>query len=167
MSSLILSAAELTARGLRRDQAEAFVAAVAALDQRMMPGQAWQWITRNLLRPEHPMEIHEHLQDVVFADWDPADGPAPAWFPEDPQSSNIAWLMRVTGEESYRALHAWSVAQRQEFWATMVQRLDVQFSEPFSSALDLSDGPEHPRWLVGAQLNVVDSCFQCPTIRRR
>ncbi len=108
------------------------------------------------------MEIHEHLQDVVFADWDPADGPAPAWFPEDPQSSNIAWLMRMTGEESYRALHAWSVSQRQEFWATMVQRLDVQFSEPFSSALDLSDGPEHPRWLVGARLNVVDSCFQSP-----
>ena len=44
----------------------------------------------------------------------------------------------------------------------MVQRLDVQFSEPFSSVLDLSDGPEHPRWLVGAKLNVVDSCFQAP-----
>jgi hypothetical protein len=77
------------------------------------------------------------LQDLVFADWDSADGPASAWFPEDPQSSDIAWLMRMMGEESYRALHAWSISQRQKFWATMVQRFDVQFSEPFSSALDL------------------------------
>ena len=162
MSSLELSAAELTACGLPRDQAVAFVAAVGKLDQRMTPGQAWQWITRNLLRPEHPMEVHEHLQGVVFADWDPADGPAPAWFPEDPDSSNIAWLMRKAGKESYRDLHAWSVSQRQEFWATMVERLEVQFSESFSSALDLSGGPEHPRWLVGAKLNVVDSCFRAP-----
>ena len=162
MSSLELSVAELTACGLPQDQAEAFVAAVGKLDQRMTPSQVWQWITRNLLRPEHPMEVHEHLQAVVFADWDPADGPAPAWFPEDPDSSNIAWLMRMAGKESYRDLHAWSVSQRQEFWATMVERLEVQFREPFSSVLDLSGGPEHPRWLVGAKLNIVDSCFRAP-----
>ena len=92
----------------------------------------------------------------------PADGPAPAWFPDNPESSNIAWLMRMADKESYRDLHAWSVSQRQEFWTTMVQRLNVRFSEPFSNVLDLSDGPEYPRWLVGAKLNVVDSCFQSP-----
>ena len=70
--------------------------------------------------------------------------------------------MRKVGQQTYRELHAWSVSQRQEFWATMVQRLGVQFSEPFKSALDLSDGPEQPRWLVGAKLNLVDSCFQAP-----
>ena len=162
MSSFELNAAELTARGLPRDQAEPFVVAVGRLDPRMTLGQVWQWITRNLLRPEHPMEVHEYLQSVVFADWDPTDGPAPAWFPEDPDSSNIAWLMRMAGKESYRDLHAWSVSQRQEFWATMVNRLDVQFSKPFRSVLDSSGGPEHPRWLVGAKLNVVDSCFRAP-----
>ena len=77
MSSLELSTAELTACGLPRDQAEAFVAAVETLDQRMTPGQAWQWMTRNLLRPEHPMEVHEHLHGVVFADWDPRRRPGP------------------------------------------------------------------------------------------
>lgn len=162
MSALVLSMAELTARGFRREQAEGFIAAVETLDPRMTPSQTWQWLARNLLRPEHPLEVHAYLQEVVFADWDPADGPAPAWFPEDPESSNIAWLMRRTGIESYRDLHAWSVSQRHDFWATMVQRLEVQFREPFRSVLDLSDGPEHPRWLVGARLNVVDSCFQAP-----
>ena len=160
MSSLELSAAELTACGLPQDQADAFVTAVGKLDPRLTPGQAWLWIARNLLRPEHPMEVHEHLQGVVFAGWDAADGPAPAWFPEDPDFSNIAWLMRMAGKETYRDLHAWSVSQRQEFWATMVERLEVRFRESFSGALDLSGGPEHPRWLVGAKLNVVDSCFR-------
>jgi acetyl-CoA synthetase len=106
------------------------------------------------------MEVHEYLHGVIFADWDPADGPAPAWFPEDPDSSNIAWLMRTAGEKSYRDLHAWSVSHRQEFWLAMVERLEVQVSESFRSVLDLSGGPEHPRWLVGAKLNVVDSCFR-------
>lgn len=160
MSFLELSAAELTGCGLSQDQAEAFVAAIGRLDERVMPGQAWHWITRNLLRPEHPMELHEYLHRVVFADWDPADGPAPAWFPNDPDSSNIAWLMRKAGIESYRELHAWSVSQPQEFWATMVECLDVQFSRRFVNAIDLTGGPEYPRWLVGARLNVVDSCFR-------
>jgi acetyl-CoA synthetase len=162
MSVLELNAAELIGCGLSQDQAEAFVAAIGELDQRMTPGEVWQWMTRNLLRPEHPMEVHEHLHRAVFADWDPADGPAPAWFPEDHDSSNIAWLMRKAGTDSYRDLHAWSVSQPQEFWATMLERLDVQFSKPFVTALDLTDGPEHPHWLVGAELNVVGSCFQAP-----
>jgi len=71
MSLLELNAAELTGCGLSQDEAEAFCAAIGKLDQRMMPGDVWQWITRNLLRPEHPMAVHEHLQRAVFADWDP------------------------------------------------------------------------------------------------
>jgi acetyl-CoA synthetase len=152
----------VTGCGLPQEQAAAFVAAIRKLDPRMTPGQAWQWITRNLLTPEHPMEVHEHLWGAVFADWDPANGPAPAWFPEDPDSSNIAWLMRKAGKASYRDLHAWSVSERRDFWATMVERLDVQFRDPCRVALDLSDGPELSRWLVGAKLNVVESCFRAP-----
>ena len=162
MASIELNAAELTACGLSQDQAEAFVAAVGRLDSRMTAGQAWQWITRNLLRPEHPMEVHEHLHAAVFANWDPANGPTPAWLPEDPDSSNIAWLMRKAGKKTYRDLHAWSVTHRQEFWATMVERIRVQFSQAPGNVLDQSAGPEHPRWLVGAKLNLVDSCFRAP-----
>jgi acetyl-CoA synthetase len=155
-----LDVAELTDRGLEPGQAEAFATALAKLEPRMPSGQVWQWLTRNLLRPDHPVAVHEYLHQTVFADWDPANGPAPAWFPDDPGSSNIAWLMRQAGVDSYRDLHAWSVAQPQAFWARLVARLDVQFRQPFTSVLDLADGPEHPHWLVGARLNVVDSCFR-------
>ena len=83
------------------------------------------------------------------------------WFPAEPDSSNIAWLMRKAGAKDYRNLHAWSVSQRREFWATMVDRLEVQFREPFTSVLELPDGLEYPRRLCG-KLNVVDSCFRVP-----
>ena len=108
------------------------------------------------------MEVHAYLHGLVFADWNPADGPPPAWFPEDTDSSNIAWLMRRAGKETYRDLHAWSVSHGEEFWTTMIERLEVRFRESFGSVLDLSAGPEYPQWLVGAKLNVVDSCFQSP-----
>lgn len=162
MSALTLSTTELTGRGLSQTQAEAFVAAVGSMDNHVTPDHAWQWITRNLLRPEHPLEVHEYLHGLVFADWSPADGPPPAWFAEDTNFSNIAWLMRRAGKETYRDLHSWSVSHREEFWTTMIERLGVRFRESFGRVLDLSAGSEYPQWLVGAKLNVVDSCFQAP-----
>lgn len=155
-----VSVAELLDCGLESGQAAAFVAALGTLDGQLPSARVWQWLTRNLLRPQHPLAVHELLHRAVFADWNPADGPAPAWFPEDPGSSNIAWLMRQAGLETYRDLHAWSVAQPQAFWGTMLARLDVKFQQPFASVLDLAGGPEHPQWLTGARLNVADSCFQ-------
>lgn len=160
MGTFDVTAAALRSRGLGPDEAEAFVAAVAGVDRRLTPGQVWQWITRTLLRPEHPPAVHEYLHATVFADWDPADGPPPAWFPEHPESSNIAWLMRQAGVATYGELHAWSVARPGEFWATMIARLRVRFRRPCTDVVDLADGPERPRWLVGARLNVVDSCFR-------
>ena len=164
MSSLVLGAMELTGRGLSQDQAEAFVAAVGRMDNHLTPGQAWQWITRNLLRPEHPMDVHEYLHGLVFADWNPADGPPPAWFPEDPDSSNIAWLMRSAGKQTYRDLHAWSISHREEFWTTMIERLGVRFREPFGRGSDLS-----ARLRVSAVARgggetetSFNSCFQSP-----
>ncbi len=139
-----LKAAELISCGLPQDQAEAFIAAIGELDQTITPSQAWQWLTGNLLRPEHPLAVHEHLHGMIFADWDSDNGPAPAWFPEDPESSNIAWLMRKVGKENYRDLHAWSVSQPQEFWATMVERLDVQFRQTFLQSLRPGRRPRVP-----------------------
>ena len=159
MSIRGLNAGDLVRRGLQPEDAEAFVTAIGQLVPTLAPGELWQWITHKLLKPEHPMEVHEHLHRSVFSEWDPANGPAPAWFPADSASSNIAWLMQESGQKTYRDLHAWSVKQPQEFWATMVKRLDVRMAKPFDTVVDLSGGPERPRWLAGAKLNVVDSCF--------
>ena len=49
----------------------------------------WMWLARNLLEPDHPFEVHQRLYERVFAAWDPANGPAPAWFPEDPDAKVV------------------------------------------------------------------------------
>jgi acetyl-CoA synthetase len=77
-------------------------------------------------------------------------------------TTNLAWLMQKTGTASYEALHAWSVQHREEFWALAIERIGVRFDQPYRAVLDLSLGVDAPRWLPGARLNVVESCFQAP-----
>ena len=90
--------------------------------------------------------------------------PTPDWVPTavSISTSNVGWLMRAVGVESYDALHAWSVQHRAEYWSLAIGRLGVQFREPFSTVLDSSGGVEAPRWLPGARLNIVESCFGAP-----
>jgi acetyl-CoA synthetase len=90
--------------------------------------------------------------------------PAPAWVPSPDfiRATNMAWLMRRAGVESYEALHAWSVRHREEFWSLAIERLGLHFQRPFSRVADFSSGVETPRWLVEARLNIVESCFAAP-----
>lgn len=44
--------------------------------------QAWQQLTRDVLRPEQPFELHQSLHAAVFAGWDDRVlGPPPVWVP--------------------------------------------------------------------------------------
>jgi acetyl-CoA synthetase len=88
----------------------------------------------------------------------------PAWEPTADfiSTTNLAWLMQQAGVDSYEALHQWSVQKREDFWATVIERLNLRFQKPFSRVLDLSDGVENPRWLVDARINIVESCFTAP-----
>jgi acetyl-CoA synthetase len=90
-----------------------------------------------------------------------SDDSLQAWIPDARTiaESNIAWLMSVAGVDTYKALHAWSIAERATFWETMVDRIGVTFDKPWIESLDLGDGIEKPVWFVGGRLNIVESCF--------
>lgn len=89
---------------------------------------------------------------------------AMAWAPspEFIETTNMAWLMRQAGTTSYAELHQWTVQNREVFWRLVIERLGIQFEEPFSRVMDLSQGVESPHWLVGARFNIVESCFTAP-----
>ena len=89
------------------------------------------------------------------------DGPPLAWWPDRAvrEHSNLLALQKGLGLESYQALHRFSVEQREAFWARVLKRLGIVFDKPPSRILDVSEGVKHPRWLVGAQLNITRSCF--------
>ena len=88
--------------------------------------------------------------------------PAPAWIP-DPAlqaETNLGQLMSALYIETYQELHRWSVQNFQEFWERSINRVGIQFTQPYEQLCDLSQGIENPTWLKGAQFNIVDSCFQ-------
>ncbi len=125
------------------------------------PGR-WSYLSRHVLRPHHPASVHESLFRETYRDWDPRNGPAPAWIPTDDIRSrcNLGRLLDRLGFETEVDFHAWSVRDRVGFWAVMVRELAVRFDRPFRDVVDLADGPERPRWFPGALLNITNSCFQ-------
>ena len=89
---------------------------------------------------------------------------APLWSPapDFARSTNLAWLMQRVGVDSYAALHAWSVRHRRDYWALAIERLGIQFQEPYQNVLGGGGNVESPRWLEGSKLNIVESCFDAP-----
>ncbi len=87
--------------------------------------------------------------------------PAPAWIPtaEFAAGTNLAWLMKQVGVDSWDDLHAWSVRDREAYWGLVLERLGLRFRHPFDRVADFSRGPEAPDWLPGARLNIVESCL--------
>ncbi|HEY9641392.1 MAG TPA: AMP-binding protein [Coleofasciculaceae cyanobacterium] len=129
------------------------LAALPAID-------CWQYLSHQLLSPDHPFLLHQLLYQVTFADQDGLS-PPPAWIPSaaQMQSTQIAALMRELQIPCYADLHTWSVQNRAEFWHKMIRRLGIRFRQPYRDIIQ-DAASESPHWLVGARLNIADSCFQ-------
>ena len=125
---------------------------------------AWRQISRDMLLPDHPFELHNLLFQRAFSDWDHSRHPPAAWFPTDEEirATNVGRMMAECGFNSVAELQDWSARERSEFWAHMIDRLDIRLKVPYECVLDLAEGVERPRWLLGARLNIVDSCFGAP-----
>jgi len=79
--------------------------------------------------------------------------------------ANITDFALERGFSGYPELWRWSVEEREAFWAAVIDRLGIVFTTPPLAILDESAGPRNPRWLVGAELNIVESCFQQESAR--
>ena len=125
------------------------------------PNAAWRRICADILRPEHPFDVHLRAHAAVFANWDASKRPAPVWVPdlESIAQTNLAALMRDRGLDSYGALFKWSIEDRFGFWQEMLETLHIRFVQnPERLVADKTD-VESPDWLHGATLNIADSCF--------
>ena len=149
--------------GLDTSTSDRLIKRINPLLESLPPVACWKEISQTVLTPDHPFALHQLLYNTVFADWKGVA--APAWFPAEDQikQTNIAAVMRELNFDSYEALHSWSVDHRADFWRLMIERLGIQFHRKFSEVVDLSEGDAFPKWLVDAQLNIVDSCFNAPS----
>lgn len=121
----------------------------------------WSRVSRSVLEPDLPFAVHRLVFDAVFADWQETDGPRPAWSPtpEYAAATNEGEIRLAMGMNDYLQLHAWSVTEREAYWALALERLGIHFREKYAILLDTTDGAENPKWLAGARLNIVESCF--------
>jgi acetyl-CoA synthetase len=96
--------------------------------------------------------------------WDESRGPFPAWSPSEEvlQTCNEGAAMAELNFNSYDAFHAWSIDHREAFWSLAIEKLSIQFRTKPTAVADLSQGAEHPVWLPGCKLNIVESCFSAP-----
>ena len=124
-----------------------------------------QWtdfITEVRENPTRPFDLHWSKFQHTFGRRIPADGPPPIWRPQEGEipSTNLARIMADLGIDNYADLHAWSVNNRSAFWRYVIKRLGIIFAHSPDRILDLTNGVSNPHWLPGAEMNIVDSCFQ-------
>jgi acetyl-CoA synthetase len=84
------------------------------------------------------------------------------WKPtqEQIQNSNIGKLMQKHQFSSYKELWSWSTEKKEAFWQETIQVLNIIQEKKYKQILNIDDGVTKAKWLFGAKMNIVDSCFQ-------
>ncbi len=157
-----LSLEQLMTCGLAKPAAVAILSQINQCLLHKKAADCWQYLSKQILTPQDPFSLHELLYKTVYSD--EAQELAPVWIPDRQQisSTNITAVMKQLNITDYSDFHHWSVENRAQFWELMIQRLGIYFQEPYRQIMDLAQGAEFPRWLVGARMNIVESCFQSP-----
>ena len=83
-----------------------------------------------------------------------------AWKPTEEyvERANVTRLMRRHGIDSLAELRRRSVEDVSWYWNAVVEDLDLEFSTPYDSVLDLSKGPPWATWFNGGKINLVWNC---------
>lgn len=84
---------------------------------------------------------------------------ANVWVPtsDDLADAHLTALLGRFGLTDYDALYRFSLDHETEYWIGVLDFLKVAWSRPPESYVDLSRGPEFPRWFPGGELNWVDT----------
>lgn len=129
--------------------------------------RAWREFVDRSRRESMPFEAHLAAFRCIFERRRPEDGPPVVWSPDEAvrRRSNLQASMAAVGIEDYDDFHAWSVRDRTAFWTHTLERLGIVFTKPPDAILDAGGGVRDPRWLPGAELNIVDSCFTADPAR--
>ena len=84
-----------------------------------------------------------------------------AWRPSRAQmvESNLYQFYKRNGFNTLDEFMRVSTNDIAWFWDTVLHTLDIQFYEPYSQVVDLSDGIQFPKWCVDGKMNIVHNCL--------
>ncbi len=82
------------------------------------------------------------------------------WRPESEhvEHANLTAFMRKHGIKDFNELMQRSTSDVEWFTDAVLKFLDIQFYEPYTKAVDLTDGIQFPKWCVGGKMNIVHNC---------
>jgi len=81
--------------------------------------------------------------------------PTPDWIAR----SRVKAFMDTHGIPTYEVLLRKSIDDPSWFWNSVLEELDIEFFEPYTQVMDLSEGPAWPRWCVDGRMNIVHNCL--------
>jgi acetyl-CoA synthetase len=79
--------------------------------------------------------------------------------PEHISRANLTRFIRQHGLADYAALMQRSTTDIAWFTEAVLKFLDIRFATPYTQVVDVSHGIQWPRWCVGGQLNIVQTCI--------
>ena len=82
------------------------------------------------------------------------------WRPTDEyiERAHLTAFMQEHAIKDFDELMSRSTEDVVWFTDAVLKYLDIQFYEPYSQAVDLSEGIQFPKWCVDGKLNIVHNC---------
>ena len=78
--------------------------------------------------------------------------------PEHIKQANLTAFIRLHNIKDFNELMQRSTSDVAWFTDAVLKYLDIQFHEPYSQVVDLSDGIQFPNWCIGGKMNIVHNC---------
>lgn len=78
--------------------------------------------------------------------------------PEHIERANLTAFMRAHEIEDFEELMQRSTSDAAWFTDAVLKFLDIQFYEPYSKVVDLSEGIQFPKWCADGKMNIVHNC---------
>lgn len=159
-----LSIDDLCALGLDRTRATQLGYELQSIWSEPDAVRRWSRLAKECLTLDLPESVHWDLYQRNFADWKQTLPPA-VWSAtsDTVKAANVTRLLEALGLTDLEQLAAFAQSDPAAYWHRLLECLSIRFRREPASVVDLTDAPERPRWLVGAKMNIVDSCLQHPT----
>ncbi|MFT6836412.1 MAG: acetyl-CoA synthetase, partial [Francisellaceae bacterium] len=117
----------------------------------------WQKVSKNFLKTNIPFKTHEKLYQNIYQSCDNHYMSIPSEV--DIKKSFLGAWMEKLNITNIPDFHKWSRSNKESFWKTAIDALNIPFAQIPSEIVDLSNGACHPKWLPNAEYNVVDACL--------
>jgi acetyl-CoA synthetase len=79
--------------------------------------------------------------------------------PDYIENSHLTNFMRLHDIPNFQELMRLSTQDIAWFTDAVINYLDIRFYQPYEKVLDISSGPEMPKWCLGGKMNIVHNCL--------